>query len=112
VVTQIPKANSADVVPWRLQIGILLILHGGAKVVRTIRARFSKGVFEPLEPEVTTALHEGEEVLLTVSTPASGDLADPIAGTAGAWKGLVDGETLKRHIYADRLVTTRPPARL
>lgn len=81
-------------------------------MVRTIRARFSKGVFEPLEPEVTTALHEGEEVLLTVSTPASGE-ADPIAGTAGAWKGLVDGETLKRHIYADRLVTTtRPPARL
>jgi predicted DNA-binding antitoxin AbrB/MazE fold protein len=81
-------------------------------VVRTIRARFSKGVFEPLEPEVTTALHEGEEVLLTVSTPASGELADPITGTAGAWKGLVDGETLKRHIYADRLVTTRSPARL
>ena len=47
-------------------------------MVRTIRARFSQGVFEPLEPEVATALHEGEEVLLTVSTPASGDPADPI----------------------------------
>lgn len=81
-------------------------------MVRTIRARFSKGVFEPLEPEATTVLHEGEEVLLTVSALASGDLADPIGGTAGAWRGLVDGETLKRHIYADRLVTTRPPARL
>ena len=83
-----------------------------AKVVRTIRARFSKGVFEPLEPEVTIALHEGEQVLLTVSTPASGEPADLIAATAGAWKGLVDGEALKRHIYADRLVATRPPARL
>ncbi len=79
---------------------MILIFYGGGKVVRTIRARFSKGVFEPLEPEVTTALHEGEEVLLTVSTPASSDLADPIAGTAGAWTGLVDGETLKRHIRA------------
>jgi predicted DNA-binding antitoxin AbrB/MazE fold protein len=79
-------------------------------VVRTIRARFSKGVFEPLEPEVTTALHEGEEVMLTVSTSATGE--DPIAGTAGAWKGLVDDETLKRHISADRLVTTRPSVRL
>ena len=69
-------------------------------MVRTIRARFSKGVFEPLEPEVPTALHEGEEVLLTVSTPAGGDLADPIAGTAGALKGRVDGGTLKRHIHA------------
>jgi hypothetical protein len=81
-------------------------------VVRTIRARFSKGVFEPLEPEVTTALHEGEEVMLTVSTSATGNLGDPIAGTAGAWKGLVDGETLKRHISADRLVTTRPSVHL
>jgi predicted DNA-binding antitoxin AbrB/MazE fold protein len=81
-------------------------------VVRTIRARFSKGVFEPLEPESTTVLHEGEEVLLTVSTRAANDRADAIAGTAGAWGGLLDGETLKRHIYADRLVTTRPPAHL
>lgn len=81
-------------------------------MVRTIRARFSKGVFEPLEPEATTILHEGEEVLLTVSAPERGDLGDPITGTAGAWRGLVDGETLKRHIYADRLVASRPPARL
>jgi Protein of unknown function DUF104 len=88
------------VVPWRRQVGIVLILAAGAKVVRTIRARFPKGVFEPLEPEVTTALHEGEEVLLTASTPASGDLADPIPGTAGAWKGLVDGEILKHQIRA------------
>jgi predicted DNA-binding antitoxin AbrB/MazE fold protein len=81
-------------------------------VVRTIRARFSKGVFEPLEPEVTTALHEGEEVMLTVSTSPTEDPGDPIVGTAGAWKGLVDGEALKRHISADRLVTTRPSVRL
>lgn len=81
-------------------------------MVRTIRARFSKGVFEPLEPEATTVLHEGEEVLLTVSTPATDDLVDAIARTSGTWRGLVDGETLKRHIYADRLVTIRPPARL
>ena len=79
-------------------------------MIKTIMARFSKGVFEPLEPEATTVLHEGVEVLLTVSTAATGDLADPIAGTADAWRGLVDGETLKRHVYADRLVTTRPPA--
>ena len=81
-------------------------------MVRTIRARFSKGVFVPLEPESTTVLHDGEEVVLTVSTPATGDRADAIAGTAGAWRGLVDGETLKRHINAHRLITARPPARL
>ena len=49
---------------------------------------------------MAAALHEGEEALLTVSTPASGDLdlADPIDGTAGAWKGLVDGQALERHL--------------
>lgn len=81
-------------------------------MVRTIRARFSKGVFEPIESEATALLHEGEEVLLTVSTPAIDDRTEAIAGTAGAWRGLVDGETLKRCIYADRLLATRPPARL
>jgi hypothetical protein len=69
-------------------------------VVRTPRARFSKEVPEPLQPEVTTALHEGEEVRLTVFTPASGDVAHPIAGTVGAWKGLVDGEILQPQIRA------------
>lgn len=28
--------------------------------------------------------------------------------TAGAWKGLIDSGELKKNIYADRLITTRP----
>jgi hypothetical protein len=28
--------------------------------------------------------------------------------TAGAWKNLVDAEELKKNIYADRLISTRP----
>lgn len=76
-------------------------------MVRTIRARFSKGVFEPLEPDVVSTLSEGDEVLITVSTGLGAETPDPLAGTAGGWKGLVDAEALKRHIYADRLVTTR-----
>ena len=27
--------------------------------------------------------------------------------TAGAWKGLIDAEKLKRDIYSDRLISTR-----
>jgi hypothetical protein len=65
-------------------------------VVRAIQRASSS----PWSRKVTTALHEGGEVLLTVSTPASSDLADPIAGTVGAWKGLVDGEILKHRIRA------------
>ena len=42
-----------------------------------------------------------------VSTPRSA-----LAFRAGGRKGLVDAEALKRHIYADRLVATRPPVTL
>ncbi len=81
-------------------------------MVRTIRARFSRGVFEPLEPDVARALNEGDEVLITVSTSVEAEAADPFADSAGGWKGLVDADALKRHIYADRLVATRSPVTL
>ena len=81
-------------------------------MVRTIRARFSKGVFEPLEPDVSRILNEGDEVLITVSTPIEPEAPDPLVASAGGWKGLVDAEALKRHIYADRLVATRSPVTL
>jgi hypothetical protein len=32
--------------------------------------------------------------------------------SAGGWKGLIDTEELKRNIYADRLISTRPEPRL
>jgi hypothetical protein len=32
--------------------------------------------------------------------------------TAGAWKNLVDAEGLKKNIYADRLISTRPKVAL
>lgn len=78
-------------------------------MVRTIKAKFSHGTFTPLDPPPPELVHEGEEVLLAISPimPASGSI---VRETAGSWKGLLDGEELKRHIYADRLVTTRPPA--
>lgn len=67
-------------------------------MLRTIRARFSNGVFGPLEPEAVVGLREGEEVLLTVSTPLSDDATDSLGETAGGWKGLVDGEALKSRL--------------
>jgi len=81
-------------------------------MVRTIRARYSKGVFEPLEPDVARTLNEGDEVLITVSTPVESEAPDPLVASAGGWKGLVDAEALKRHMYADRLVATRSPVPL
>lgn len=77
-------------------------------MVKTIKAKFSHGTFTPLDPPPPELVHEGDEVLLSVSpvTRASGSL---VQATAGSWKGLLDGEALKRNIYADRLVTTRQP---
>ncbi len=77
-------------------------------MVKTIKAKFTHGSFTPLEPPPAELVHEGDEVLLAVSpiTPASGSI---ILETAGSWKGLVDAEEMKRNIYADRLVATRPP---
>lgn len=76
--------------------------------VKTIKARFSRGTFTPLDPPPPDLVHEGEEVLLAVS-PIVSPSGSLVRETAGLWKGLLDAEELKRNIYADRLVATRPP---
>jgi len=58
-------------------------------MVRTIKAKFSKGVFQPLEPAVADAISGGEEVLITISTPATVLTGDPVAETPGAGSGLL-----------------------
>jgi len=75
----------------------------------TIRARVKGGVLEPLEP---LELAEGEEVTLTISPAPSEPRGDWLTRTAGGWAGLVDGERLKRDIYASRSLITRPEPRL
>jgi Protein of unknown function DUF104. len=75
--------------------------------VKTIKARFSRGTFTPLDPPPPDLVHEGEEVLLAVS-PIVSPSGSLVRETAGLWKGLLDAEELKRNIYADRLVATRP----
>ena len=81
----------------------------------TVRARMRGGMLELLEK---VDLPEGKEVSVTIlEMPASRDTAtkgmlEALRATAGGWKGLVDGETLKRNIYADRLVATRPAPKL
>ena len=73
-----------------------------------IRAKFSQGTFTPVDPPPLDLVHEGEEVLLTIS-PVPHATEPAIKETAGAWKDLIDGETLKQRIYADRVISTRPP---
>ncbi len=77
---------------------------------RTIRARFSKGVIEPLE---RVDIADGREVLVTIllelPPPSPGEGADFRDATAGAWKDSIDCEELKRNIYADRLIPSGRP---
>lgn len=74
----------------------------------TIRARFTRGVLEPLEH---VDAEEGEVLMITIlRVPTAG--AGGLERSAGGWKGLVDAEVLKRNIYADRLISTRPEPRL
>lgn len=81
----------------------------------TVRARVGRGVLELLEK---VELPEGKEVSVTIlETPAPRDtekkgMLEALRATAGGWDGLVDGEALKRNIYANRLVATRPEPKL
>lgn len=77
---------------------------------KTIKARFTKGVLEPLE---RLELKEGDDVAISISAPPKiEDALNALRSAAGAWKGTHDPEELKKHIYADRLVATRPKPRL
>ena len=53
-------------------------------MVQTIKAKFANGVFEPLEPSAVT---EGAEVLITISTASATPVGDPSRDTAGGWRG-------------------------
>ena len=74
-------------------------------MVKTIRARFIRGMIEPLE-EID--LDEGKEITVTIrAVPIPLKPKDLLESTAGGWKGLVDAERLKKNIYSDRLIKTR-----
>ncbi len=81
----------------------------------TIRARVRRGMLELLEK---INLPEGTEVSVTIlEKPERPDtekrgMLEALRATAGGWKGLIDAEELKRNIYADRLIATRPEAKL
>lgn len=75
-------------------------------ITKEVRARVSRGMIEPLEK---LDLKEGEELSIIISPlPKAKDILKALKATAGGWKGLIDLETLKRNIYADRVISTRP----
>lgn len=76
---------------------------------KPIRARFSNSVLEPLEQ---IEANEGEVLTVTILRLPAAERAGGLERSAGGWKGLIDAEELKRNIYADRLITTRPRVEL
>jgi predicted DNA-binding antitoxin AbrB/MazE fold protein len=79
-------------------------------MAKEFRARFSHGMLEPLD---AVDLKEGEEVkVIIVERPKGKGMLEALRASAGGWKGLIDAEELKRNIYADRLISTRPEPKL
>ena len=79
-------------------------------MAKEFRARFSHGVLEPLD---AVDLKEGEEVkVIIVERPQGKGMLEALRASAGGWKELIDAEELKRNIYADRLISTRPEPKL
>lgn len=79
-------------------------------MTKTIRARYVRGIIEPLEE---FEMEEGRELNVTIEeVPGEVRAEDALDSTFGGWKGLIDAEELKRNIYQDRLLSTRRRARL
>ncbi len=88
-------------------------IKGGIRVAKTIKARFSKGMIEPLEK---VDIKEGEEITISILEVPSGlekkSFSDALKATAGGLRDLIDCDELKKNIYNDRLISTRPEVKI
>jgi predicted DNA-binding antitoxin AbrB/MazE fold protein len=70
----------------------------------TVKARYSKGVIEPLEK---LDLEEGKEVNVTINEVPLEEAENAFLKSAGGWKGTIDADKLIKDIYSSRLISTR-----
>ena len=76
-------------------------------VLKHFRARYSRGVLEPLE---AIDLEEGAEVSVSIEETPSADEADTaFRRSAGSWKGNSDPDELIKMIYESRITGSREP---
>jgi predicted DNA-binding antitoxin AbrB/MazE fold protein len=71
---------------------------------KTIRAKFSNGVIEPLEK---LEIPEGKEVTVTIIGISSAPTSDSFKRAAGGWSGTINADELIESIYRDRAILTR-----
>lgn len=62
--------------------------------------------------EIAHQLKEEEMRKKTSPKTKKRNFLKALKATAGGWKDLIDAEELKRNIYEDRLITTRPKVKL
>lgn len=70
---------------------------------KPIKAKFSKGMIEPLEK---IDIEEGKEIAVTIAEIPGKETEDPFDTTFGGSADSIDCEKLKRNIYNDRLIST------
>ena len=76
-------------------------------VLKHFRARYSKGVLEPLEE---LDLEEGAEVSVSIEeAPSRERKLEAFRRSAGSWKGNSDPDELIRMIYESRITGSRIP---
>lgn len=74
-------------------------------MAKTIRAKFKRGVFEPLEK---IELEEGKEVEVVIPSKTEKAL-EALRETAGAWKETINCEKLLEDIYSSRRESAKRP---
>ncbi len=77
-------------------------------MIKSIKARFSKGMIEPLE---RIDLEEGKEFTIIITELSTKIAADAFERSAGGWKETINAEKLIKDIYSDRLIP-RPEIKL
>jgi predicted DNA-binding antitoxin AbrB/MazE fold protein len=68
-------------------------------MVREIRAKFSKGVFRPLEP---LDLAEGDEGILSIAEAPGAQAQEAFNKAAGGWKDTLDFEQFLKDLRTSR----------
>jgi len=83
----------------------------GGAMKTIIKAKFLNGVIKPLKQ---LDIEEGKEITITIKEAPSKaiETIDSLKNSFGGWKGLIDAERLKRNIFEDRLIGTRPEPKL
>ena len=74
------------------------------KIGKTIRARFSNGLIEPLEK---VEIPDGKEITVTIIDIPSVSNDYPFKRAAGGWRGTINADELIERIYSDRTILTR-----